>query len=177
MGKKLNEDIATIEYDNLFYSDDVKAIPAGVIVASGQGKLKRGTLLSKNDDGKCCIHGTLRPAGYVEVESDTEGALKVVSSNPSTGEIAVASVTPVVNEDYTPAANDYVIYQTEKLYEPDCILTDEVDATSADADAIAYIQGDFNINELSVAEGYTISQADKDTLRTKNILIGRTLGY
>lgn len=123
MGKKLNEDIATIEYDNLFYSDDVKAIPAGVIVASGQGILKRGTLLAKTSENKMVVLGS------------EEGAVA------------------------------------------DCVLTDEVDATSADADAIAYIQGDFNINELIVAEGYTISQADKDTLRTKNILIGRTLGY
>lgn len=123
MGKKLNEDIATIEYDNLFYSDDVKAIPAGVIVASGQGILKRGTLLAKTSENKMVVLGS-------------EGG-------------AVA----------------------------DCVLTDEVDATSADADAIAYIQGDFNINKLIVAENYTISQADKDTLRTKNILIGRTLGY
>ena len=130
MGKKLNEDIATIEYDNLFYSDDVKAIPAGVIVASGQGILKRGTLLAKNSENKMIVLGSDAEEQEVEVK-------------------AVA----------------------------DCVLTDEVDATSADADAIAYIQGDFNINELIVAEGYTISQADKDTLRTKNILIGRTLGY
>ncbi len=123
MGKKLNEDIATIEYDNLFYSDDVKAIPAGVTVASGQGVLKRGTLLAKTSENKMVVLGS------------DEGAVA------------------------------------------DCVLTDEVDATTADADAIAYIQGDFNINELIVAEGYTISQADKDTLRTKNILIGRTLGY
>lgn len=123
MGKKLNEDIATIEYDNLFYSDDVKAIPAGVIVASGQGILKRGTLLAKTSENKMVVLGS------------EEGAVA------------------------------------------DCVLTDEVDATSADADAIAYIQGDFNINKLIVAEDYTISQADKDTLRTKNILIGRTLGY
>ena len=130
MGKKLNEDIATIEYDNLFYSDDVKAIPAGVIVASGQGILKRGTLLAKTSENKMVVLGSDAEDEDVEVK-------------------AVA----------------------------DCVLTDEVDATSADADAIAYIQGDFNINELIVAEGYTISQADKDTLRTKNILIGRTLGY
>jgi hypothetical protein len=130
MGKKLNEDIATINYDNLFYSDVVKAIPAGVTVASGQGKLKRGTLLAKNSENKMIVLGSDAEDEDVEVK-------------------AIA----------------------------DCVLTDEVDATSADADAIAYIQGNFNINELIVAEGYTISQADKDTLRTKNILIGRTLGY
>lgn len=130
MGKKLNEDIAVIEYDNLFYSDDVKAITNGVIVASGQGKLKRGTLLAKNSDNKMIVLGS---------DADDE--------------------------------------DVETKASADCVLTDDIDASSEDVSAAAYIQGDFNINALITAEGYTISQADKDILRTKNILIGRTLGY
>lgn len=177
MGTKLNEDIATIEYDNLIYSDDVKLIPTGVTVASGEGKLKRGTLLSKNDEGKFVIHGTTRPEGYVEATSTTEGALKVVASDPGEGQIAVASVTPVVDSDYTPKANDYVVYQTAKLYEADCVLTDDIDATSADVDTTAYVQGHFNVKELIVKTQYTLTDADKDILRTKNILLGTTLGY
>lgn len=126
MTEKLNEDIATIKYDNLFYSDDVKAIAHGVIVASGQGKLKRGTLLAKNADNKMIVLG-----------SDASETNKAVA---------------------------------------DCVLTDDIDASSEDVNTTAYVQGNFNINALIVAEGYTIAEADKDVLRTKNILLGRTLG-
>ena len=52
MSNQLNEDIATVQYDNLFYSDDVKAITGGVTIAKGQGTLKRGTILAKASSGE-----------------------------------------------------------------------------------------------------------------------------
>lgn len=51
----LNEDIATIEYDNLIYSNDVPTLTSGVVVEQGQGVLERGTLLAKKEDGKMVI--------------------------------------------------------------------------------------------------------------------------
>lgn len=48
--------------------------------------------------------------GYIDAESSTEGALKVVADNPSDGQIALASVTPYLGEK-TLAANDYVVLQ------------------------------------------------------------------
>lgn len=52
-----------------------------------------------------------RDYGYIDATSTTEGALKIVESNPSDGQIALASVTPYLGEK-TLAANDYVVLQT-----------------------------------------------------------------
>lgn len=48
--------------------------------------------------------------GYIDAESTTEGALKIVADNPSDGQIALASVTPYLGEKAL-AANDYVVLQ------------------------------------------------------------------
>ena len=56
---------------------------------------------------------------------------------------------------------------------PDCILTDDIEVgTSADENATVYISGCFNLAALIVATGATITDADKDTLRTKGIIFG-----
>lgn len=48
--------------------------------------------------------------GYIDAESTTEGALKVVASGATTGQINLADVTPYLGEK-TLAANDYVLLQ------------------------------------------------------------------
>ncbi len=58
MTKVLNEDVATVTYDNLIYSNDVPTITSGIVVEQGQGILERGTLLAKKDNGKMVILGT-----------------------------------------------------------------------------------------------------------------------
>lgn len=134
MGNQLNEDIATVQYDNLFYSDDVKAITGGITIAKGQGKLKRGTILAKAESGKMVILGTQITTGSGDSQK-TE----------------------------TPPA--------------DCVLCDDVVVgDTEDATAVAYLSGHFNMDVLSVKANYTVTDADKDVLRTKNILIGKSLG-
>ena len=62
------------------------------------------------------------PYGYIDAESGDEGALKIVASNPSDGQIALASVTPYLGEK-TLAANDYVKLQNAApLYTPNMIV-------------------------------------------------------
>lgn len=51
------------------------------------------------------------------------------------------------------------------------ILADEVDATSADAVANVYISGDFNTDALIVASGYTLSEADRVSLKNAGVYI------
>lgn len=176
MSKKLSETIAEINYDHLVYSNDENIITAGIVVAAGQGELKRGTALAKTADNRLVILGTEREAGYVKVDSSTPGALKVVESSPASGEIAVASVTPVVDDDYTPVANDYVLLQEAGFYEPDCILCDDIDATTEDVDTVGYIKGHFNKDSLILAEDYTLTENDKDIFRTKGILLSTIQG-
>lgn len=60
--------------------------------------------------------------GYVDAESGEEGALEIVASSPSDGQIALASVTPYLGEK-TLAANDYVkLQKSEPLYTPNMIV-------------------------------------------------------
>lgn len=52
-----------------------------------------------------------RDYGYIDATSTTEGALKIVESSPSDGQIALASVTPYLGEKSL-AVNNYVVLQT-----------------------------------------------------------------
>lgn len=55
---------------------------------------------------------------------------------------------------------------------PDCILVDDVTVgTANDENVVVYVSGDFNIDALTVASDYTITEADKDTLRMKGIFL------
>lgn len=125
MTQKLNETVAEVKFDNLFYANDPAANTDGVVVASGQGKLTRGTVLAKNTDNKFVALGT----------KDTE----------------------------------------DKVYPANCILCDDLDATSADVGAVAYITGHFNTNALKAKSGYTISDDDKAVLRTNGILLSSAI--
>lgn len=54
---------------------------------------------------------------------------------------------------------------------PAYILADPVDASGEeDVAAVAYRSGNFNPDAVIVGEGYTLSSADKDTLRKYNIV-------
>ena len=65
------------------------------------------------------------------------------------------------------------IYGGESGVSPDCILTDDVVVgTDADENVTVYVSGNFNIDGVIVADGYTITEAHKDTLRMKGILFG-----
>lgn len=65
------------------------------------------------------------------------------------------------------------VYGGEAGVSPDCILTnDVVVGTTADENVTVYISGNFNIDAVIVADNYTITETDKDTLRMKGILFG-----
>lgn len=175
MTQRLDTTVATVTADNLFYANTPVATTDGVVIASGEGELKRGCVLAKNASGKFVALGTKQEKGYIKADATTPGALKVVESSAGTGEIAVASVTPVIDSKYTPVANDYVIYQKDTVLEADCILCDDVDATKADVNAVVYRTGHFDIGSLTTKKGYTFADVDKDILRTKGVLVSKAL--
>jgi len=55
---QLNNRVAEKTFDNLINSPYPSADVFGVVIATGQGELKRGTALAKKDDGKMVILGT-----------------------------------------------------------------------------------------------------------------------
>ena len=59
---------------------------------------------------------------------------------------------------------------TEETGKPAYILSDDVD-TTAETVALAYRTGHFRQDKLIVADGYTITDADKEALRGKGILL------
>lgn len=116
-----DETMGTFEYDGLIIDGSHSLDVKGITIASGQGKLQRGTVLAIGADKKAVILGT---------------------------------------KDSTPA-----------LYSADCILTDDVDATSADVYTTAYQSGKFNKGALIVKSDYKLADTDIDTLRKKGIFV------
>ena len=106
--------------DNLIAGLSPRALTTGVNIAAGAGKLARGTVLSRKEDGTC---GVMAAGG-------------------------------------TPAY----------------VLADPVDASGTEAAAaVAYRSGNFNPDAVTVAEGYTLTAADKDTLRKYDIIFTQML--
>lgn len=55
----------------------------------------------------------------------------------------------------------------------DCVLTDEVTVgTTDDENVTVYVTGCFNEEALIMAPEYSLTEADRDTLRMKGILLG-----
>lgn len=57
---------------------------------------------------------------------------------------------------------------------PDLILAEDVDATSADADGLAYARGDFAIAALTIGTGHTAASITEG-LRAKGITLVHTV--
>jgi len=102
--------------DNLIADDKHTLATGTVTVLSGEGKLKRGSVLMRNANNKFVLADT--SAGTAEV-----------------------------------------------------ILSDDVDATNADAVANVYVSGDFKAESLIVKTGYTLTEADKVALKNAGIYI------
>lgn len=56
-----------------------------------------------------------------------------------------------------------------------CVLAEDVDATSADATALVYLSGHFNRNNLVVNTGYTITDADVEAFRAAGIYVENSM--
>lgn len=88
--------------------------------------------------------------GYIDAESTTEGALKVVASDATEGQINLADVTPYLGEK-TLAANDYVVLQkAAPKYVPNSVLAED---------------------EEVVAERYPVLAPAYDAVLLKDILL------
>ena len=120
MRENLVNKVGECSQDNLIAGLFPRALTTGVNIAAGAGKLARGTVLSRKEDGTCEVMATGGTPAYV--------------------------------------------------------LADPVDASGTEAvAAVAYRSGNFNPDAVTVAEGYTLTAADKDTLRKYDIIFTRVL--
>jgi len=62
---------------------------------------------------------------------------------------------------------------TNETLTADCVLAEDVAVgTSADENALVFITGNFNEDELTLASGASLTEADRDALRIRGILLG-----
>ena len=65
----------------------------------------------------------------------------------------------------------YILGTDDDELVPDCILCDPTEiGTAEDITAAVYTAGCFDPKKVTVATGYTITEADKDKLRERNIV-------
>ncbi|WP_311276163.1 head decoration protein [Methylobacterium sp. WCS2018Hpa-22] len=65
---------------------------------------------------------------------------------------------------------------TDGSQTPDAILSEPVDATSGDVEAIVYITGHYNLSALAIGAGHTAASID-DAFRGKSIFIETTVPH
>ena len=62
---------------------------------------------------------------------------------------------------------------TNETLTADCVLAEDVKVgTAADENALVFITGNFNEDELTLASGASLTEADRDALRVRGILLG-----
>lgn len=62
---------------------------------------------------------------------------------------------------------------TDETLTPDCVLVTDMEVgTSEDENALVYITGNFNEDALIMAEGTSLTEADRDALRIRGIILG-----
>ena len=185
LSKKLGE----FAFDGLVTDTKPKVIVAAGTIAKGLAKASfvRGTLFEKGADGKLYIFGT-NPGGTITEEFNGDGATTTFTLGATVKPVQVKAVvgttdtavsynaqTGVVTFSTAPAAgtkNVKISYENPAANEPDCILCDDVEVgTAADVTTPVYIAGCFDPGKLTLADSATLSETDKDILRTKGIIL------
>ena len=191
MTRDLHEKVGEMAYEKLFAGLEPAALVRGGVIAHGAAKAtyKRGSLMAKGADGKLYLLGSdVDATGTASATGDgsTKKFTVIAGGDPSSAltEVKVGgtattaySYNPVTGEilfDSAPAnAASIAIKYTTGGGNADCVLTDDVEVgTTSDENVTVYVSGNFNIGAVIVAEDYTITEADKDTLRMKGILFG-----
>lgn len=160
------------------------------------GTIKRGTIMAKSSvDGKLVMLGSNAAVTNGEQKFNGDGTTKVFVVTAKPASLTNVKVGSADSSDWTydastgkitfgtaPAAgtNNVIasyVASSEELT-PDCIIADEVEVGTTDDVAVAvYVAGNFNFNKCIVAEGYTVTDADFDELRRKNIMFRKALAY
>ena len=191
MTRDLHEKVGEMAYEKLFAGLEPAPLVRGGVIAHGAAKAiyKRGSLMAKGGDGKLYLLGSdVDATGTASATGDgsTKKFTVIAGGDPSSAltEVKVGgtattaySYNPVTGEilfDSAPAnAASIAIKYTTGGGNADCVLTDDVEVgTTSDENVTVYVTGNFNIGAVIVATGYTITEADKDTLRMKGILFG-----
>ena len=120
------------------------------------GEMSYDNLFAGNEPAALVGAGVIRKLG-AKATLKRGTVMAKSSGSAGDGKLVVLGTTAATNETLT----------------PDCVLTDDVEVgTAADENMTVYFEGNFNAAALTVASGYTITEADKDALRLKRIYLG-----
>lgn len=193
MNKELLRKVGSTRVDNLIaklvptaetFGIKLKALTEGAEPLT----VPRGTVLGRDADGKYTPYGL--PEEKSEAFNGTGAATEfTVSDKPAELTAVKVGGTEVSDGwDYdaetgkitftaAPASGtgnvvaEYTIFDTDGLT-PAAILADEATVTDGeDETAVAYRSGNFNRREVITGEGYTLTDADEDTLRHYDIIL------
>lgn len=195
MNRNLHEKLGSVEYTLLIAGMQPPAIVKAGTIAHGvaEATYKRGTLLEKGPDGKLYLMGT-NPGGVATEDFSGDGTattftlaadelpLAILGAKVGTSDATVSAYnaqTGVVTLSAAPAAgtkNVHISYEKAGANAADCVLCDDtVVGTEADENVAVYVSGCFNEAALIMDADYTLTEADKDTLRMKGILLGKVM--
>lgn len=157
MGKTVGREfVGSTSPEMLLIGTAHPAIVGHVLIAAGQGAMKRGTILVENAEGKCFVLGT---EGYVAPHTSSGGAAGILDTDAQEGGGTPASGTE--EEEYISAY----------------VLAEDQDEAEGDIAAAAYRGGDFNKGALIVKDGYKITPGDIAALRNGGIYLGNIMEY
>ena len=97
--------------------------------------------------------------------------VKIISIKANQGKLKRGTVISLTNTEEYVVFGSLVAAQTTA--KANCIIADEVDTTSttATANAVVYISGNFNKNALIVTEGSSLDAGDIEDLRAVGIFV------
>lgn len=190
MSRDLHEKIGSVTPENLFAGIYPSAIKASGTIAKGEAEATyaRGTLLAKGADGKLILFGSDADEGTYSATGDgtttkfsliAGGVIPTGIKEVKVDGTAVTAYTynSVVGElEFEEApGNTKAIAVTTLLGggNADCVLAEDITVgTEADEPALVFITGNFNEDALILATGASLTEADKDALRIRGILLG-----
>lgn len=123
-----------------------------------------------------------RKIGEMEYDNLISGMNPVTLVSGGTIAKLTEAATYMRGTVFAKSTNDHMLYilgtqapEGDSLT-PDCILCDDKDiGTSADVPTAIYIAGCFNPDKVTVSNGYTMTEADKDKLRERGIIFKATM--
>lgn len=182
----LSAGIAEMTYDDLIADVNPRPVIIGGILKKGseEAVVRRGTLLSMGEDGTLEVLGGAAPKTQ---EFDGDGSTKefTVTDKPQT--VTSVTVNGAAADDYSydntggkvtfttapeNTAEIVVTYPDESAeYNAYGILCDDtLVGTDADVNVPIYVMGCFNLNKCITAEGYTLTNADRDAFLKNGIV-------
>lgn len=179
INKDLVRPVGSIGQDNLIAHIEPKAHTTGINVKAGAGKLLRGTVLYRTADGSYDVYGNVT-ASESFTGDGTETDFTVAGAPAELAKVTVGGTAVTTGFTYSagtltfttaPAADAAIVVTYGIAVEPSIILTEDTDATDAQATAVGYRTGCFNRHALIFTEGYTMTNADVDTLRKYGIIL------